>query len=312
MSSENSRTEMHRREFLKCASLGAAAVSASSAAKAAPPPTMRRDTSLPTVTLGDRQVTRLIAGYNPIGGYSHFNTYLSRHMREYFTVDRTVEFLAHCEALGINTWQLDLNEKTMTILDKRREQGTQMNFLCLHGNRPTDEPLKKVKEYGAFAVAHHGGVTDAKFRGGRAEEVHDYVKRVHDLGMLAGVSSHNPANVRQVAEEGWENDFFMTCFHHISRTKPEMEAEFGTAMIGEPFVEVDPVRMTEVIRQVDKPCLAFKILAAGRKCDNRGEVGRAFKWAFENIKPGDAVIVGMFPREEDQAKDNVEITRLYA
>ena len=48
-------------------------------------------------------------------------------------------------------------------------------------------------------MAHHGGVTDVKFAQGKAQEVHDYVKAVHDQGLLAGVSAHNPDNIERVA-----------------------------------------------------------------------------------------------------------------
>ena len=34
--------------------------------------------------------------------------------------------------------------------------------------------------------------------------------------------------------------------------------------MGEPYFEKDPERMCKMIRQVKKPCFAFKILAAGR------------------------------------------------
>ena len=38
------------------------------------------------------------------------------------------------------------------------------------------------------------------------------------------------------------------------------------------------------MRQTDKPCLAFKILAAGRLCDHQELVEQAFKQAFSEIK----------------------------
>jgi len=67
--------------------------------------------------------------------------------------------------------------------------------------------------------------------------------------------------------------------------------------------------MTEVIRQVEQPCLAFKILAAGRRCANQQMVREAFQFAFSNIKPTDGVIVGMYPRFFDEVNANSEYTR---
>jgi hypothetical protein len=70
--------------------------------------------------------------------------------------------------------------------------------------------------------------------------------------------------------------------------------------------------MTEVIRQVDQPCLGFKILAAGRMCSKAHKVEAAFKFAFEHLKLTDGVIVGMYPRFDDQIRLNAGYTRKFA
>lgn len=312
MDTNKTHRRVNRREFIGQAGLCTAAVAAASAAATAQAVPADAAALLPTIQLGPRTVTRLIAGYNPVGGYSHATTNLSAHMREYFTVERTVEFLQHCEAQGINTFQFDLCEKVQQALDILWQTDSKLNFLCLHAERPNAASLQQVVDYKAFAIAHHGGVTDSLFRAGKAVQVHDYVKKVHDLGVLAGVSAHNPDNIKRIADEGWENDFFMTCAHYVTRTRDDMQAELGQVTYGEPFVESDPPRMAAVVRQIDKPCLFFKILAAGRRCDSKNAVGQAFQWAFENIKPTDAVIVGMFPEFQDEVAINVEFTRMYA
>ena len=186
------------------------------------------------------------------------------------------------------------------------------NFICLHAERRNDPPFKKVLEdTKPIAIVHHGGVTDRLFRTGKAEKVHDYVKRVHDLGVLAGVSSHSPEVVKRIADEGWENDFFMTCFYYVTRPREEQKRKLGKVTVGEPFFESDPLEMTEVVRQVEKPCLGFKILAAGRLCWKKRTVERAFEFAFSRIKKTDAVIVGMFPKYYDGIADNVRCTKRY-
>ena len=70
--------------------------------------------------------------------------------------------------------------------------------------------------------------------------------------------------------------------------------------------------MCKVIRQVAKPCLGFKILAAGRKCGSTESVQAAFKFGYQNIKPTDVLIVGMFPKYKDQITENAEHTRRFA
>ena len=85
-----------------------------------------------------------------------------------------------------------------------------------------------------------------------------------------------------------------------------------TPQIGYSFFSSDPLAMTEVARQVDQPCLGFKILAAGRMCGKAHKVEAAFEFAFEHLKPTDGVIVGMYPRFDDQIGQNANHTRKFA
>jgi len=112
-----------------------------------------------------------------------------------------------------------------------------------------------------------------------------------------------------VADEGWEVDFFMTCFYFLTRKTAHKEVEVPTLNIDYPFFKDDPKVMTQVARQVRQPCLGFKILGAGRLCSNQQTVRSAFKFAFENLKPTDGVIVGMFPWAFDEVSANAQFTR---
>jgi hypothetical protein len=234
-------------------------------------------------------------------------------MREYFTPERIVEFLQRCERAGINAHQFSHPEGMIEIFRTLREGGSKMQFICLHSSGKNTMPIDDlVRELQPIAIVHHGGVTDRYFREGKSGEVHDFVKRVHDAGVLAGVSAHNPDCLRRIADEGWENDLFMTCFYYLTRPAEELAALSArtTLPVGPyAFVADDPLRMTEVVRQVNQPCLAFKILAAGRLCQDAKSVQQAFRFAFEHIKPTDGVIVGMYPRFKDEIRENAGYTR---
>ena len=64
----------------------------------------------------------------------------------------------------------------------------------------------------------------------------------------------------------------------------------------------------KTIRQTPKPCLAFKILGAARRCETQEMVQNAFNEAFENIKETDAVVVGVYPHREDHVALNAQYT----
>jgi hypothetical protein len=306
-----------RRRFLQQVSAGAAAAlsgplglsAGASDAEEVPPGAA----SLPTLALGPYRLTRLIAGSNPISGYSHSTRNLSEHMTEYFTHERIVAFVERCERMGLNAWQTGhgATERIARALLTLRERGSKIHWFCLASEGEGRPPLAEVVARKPIALVHHGGVTDRLFRAGQAERVHDFVKKAHDAGVLAGVSSHNPDHVAFIEEKGWENDFFMTCFYNVTRPAEEIRSRLGTVPLGEPFLESDRELMSAVVRQVKRPCLVFKILAAGHLCWDDASVASAFDYAFSHIKRGDGVIVGMYPRFTDEIAKNVELTLKY-
>jgi hypothetical protein len=303
-----------RREFLKGLSLGVAGTvlagskmcrggeaSAASAGPAGP---------VPTIKLGEHEVTRLVVGANPISGYSYLGEAMDREMREYFTRQKVLELLSNCERAGITTHQFHDPGLMTGIIRTLRERGSKLKFICLHSGGGIEQVVRDTRP---IAVVHHGGVTDSLFRQGKSQQVHDFVKRVHDAGVLAGVSAHNPDCVKRIADEGWEVDFFMTCFHNLTRSSEEAAKIPASDALpkGHGFYASDPMKMTEVARQVKQPCLGFKILAGGRKCDTGQAVQAAFKFAFERLKPIDGVIVGMYPRYKDQISENAALARQF-
>ena len=291
-----------RREFLvrvSAAAAGSLGVGSATAAQSTTVP-------MASIQLGPHRVSRLIVGWNPIDGHSHSTLDMALAMREWFTVNRTMALLEDCLSNGITTWQYDHTPKSVQTLRRLWEKGLDLKTICLHAERKGhDAPIKTViDETKPIGMVHHGGVTETKFRAGKSQEVRDYVKKVKDQGILAGVSTHCPDTIKRIVDEGWENDFFMCSFYYLTRQREEMQKQLGKVPVGEPFFESDPKEMTAVIRQVSKPCLAFKLLAAGRLAWNKRSVENAFAYAFANIKPTDAVIVGMFPRYSDQVREN--------
>jgi hypothetical protein len=106
----------------------------------------------------------------------------------------------------------------------------------------------------------------------------------------------------------------MCCVYERHRTREELLALLGHVPIPvkEVYLESDPPRMYAAMRAASVPCLAFKILAAGRLCDRQEWVEQAFESAFRQIKPNDAVIVGMYPEYEDQVTLNATYVRRFS
>ncbi|MBI2302696.1 MAG: hypothetical protein HYU66_27635 [Armatimonadetes bacterium] len=268
--------------------------------------------ALPQVTICGHTIPRMIIGCNQIGGWSHMCRNMTLAMTDWFTTERVTSYLQDCERAGLNVWLTYPDAKPMTALKTLWAQGSAIRPYFL-GTLNADGNLSRdILQYKPLWYVHHGNVTDDLFRAGQHEKVHDFVKQVHDqLGIPAGISAHNPDCIKYAEDHGWEADLYQCCLYYLTRPHQEVRAKLGGAPLGEIFLDTDRDTMLGVIRQVSKPCLAFKILAAGRLCDSDAQIEEAFQHALTGIKPGDAIIIGMWPKFKDELSQNVALLRKY-
>lgn len=266
--------------------------------------------TLPTVPFGEHQISRLIIGGNPLCGNSHYSDAMSKDMRTYYTPEQVVEVLQQCEAVGINAVQARGDyHRILYWLELARRAGNQMHWIAQTASEMHDlkTNIRVIAAFGAIGIYWHGSRTDNMWHEGRIDEVQDYLKCMRDSGVQVGLGSHQPEVFEYVEEKGWDIDFYMTCLYNLNRQKRESALVSGVEL-RESFYEEDPPRMIQVVQNTDKTCLVFKILAAGRLCEDQEQVRQAFQWTFDNIKAKDAVVVGMFPKYEDQIELNVQHT----
>jgi len=297
-----------RRDFLKrvgalpvALAAGQCAVDASAAPAEKP--------KLPQIQLGPHSISRLICGSNCFNGGSHLSTFVNMEMRSYYTPEQILKTLRRCEQVGINCWQAGVGNVEM--YKQFVDEGLKMHYIAIHAGDSAG--IDKLKQGGCIAIAHHGEVTDRLFKTGKLDDAQDYLKRVRDAGMLVGVSTHMPDVVDAIESKGWDLDYYMTCVYERHRTKEELKELLGYVPIPqrEVYLEEDPPRMHAVMRQTQRPCLAFKIVAAGRLSDRRQWVEGAFRQTYESIKPTDGVIVGIYDRYSDQPAENAAFVKRF-
>jgi hypothetical protein len=297
-----------RREFLHQAT-GLATCLGAGAATELP---ARADPLLPTIKLGPHAVTRLIIGGNPIYGYSHFNRLLSQHQTDWHTPERVLALLQRCEQAGLNCWQNSYAERTLQDLARYRDAGGSMHWLCL-GKPDWDQnpdAIDDAARHKPIGIAPHGALADRLHRAKRLDVLTGLLKRIRDRGVLVGLSAHNPALVELAEEKNWDVDYYMCSLYNRTRPPEELRKMLGEDLpLGEIYLPSDPLRMFKVVRAVRKPCLVYKVLAAGRRVGSAAEVRTCFKEALENIKPSDALIVGMYQQFGDQVGDNAALVR---
>jgi hypothetical protein len=275
-------------------------------------PTGKVEPLLPTIKLGPHEVTRLIIGGNPIYGHSHFNKLFSQHLIDWHTPERVASLLKRCEEAGLNTWQNSYAERTLEDLDRYRKAGGKMHWLCL-GKPDWDKNPERIDDAAKrkpIGISPHGALNERLFREKKLTTLTDLLKRIRDKGVLVGLSAHNPALIELAEEKGWDVDYYMCCLYYLTRPREEFQKVLGDNLpLGEIYLPTDPPRMFKVVRAVKKPCLVYKVLAAGRRVGGKAEVRECLKTALENIKPTDAMIVGMYQQFGDQVGENAAMVR---
>jgi hypothetical protein len=310
-----SQTDPNRRAFLQ----RAAGITAGLAVTAATPRDAQSAAAeekspaalLPTVALGPHRVTRLIIGGNPVYGHSHFNRLYSQHLIDYHTPERVVELLRACEAAGINTWQNSYDERTLADVEQVRGAGVHFQWLCL-GKPDWDrypERIEHAATYKPIGIAPHGALAERLHRQNKIPVLLDLLKRIRATGALVGLSAHNPALIELAEEQRWDVDYYMCCQYYLTRPREEFAKVLGEVPMGEVYLPSDRDRMLDVVRAARKPCLVYKVLAAGRADLSPAGVRTAFQHTLSHIKATDAMIVGMFQEFGDQVAMNAGLVR---
>jgi hypothetical protein len=265
---------------------------------------------LPTIPLHGCQITRLIIGGNPFRGYSHFSADLDREMQSYYTQENMVKALFDVERAGINCMLSRGDQIIFGAVRAYREQGGAMHWLCQTASEHPDfrENVREIAGLKPLAIYHHGTRTDAHWKAGQIDVVRDRLKVIRDTGAAVGLASHMPEVFDHVEQAGWDVDFYMGCLYNLSREDRESMLVSGKRS-EDRFVDSDREVMCRFIRTTERPCLAFKILASRRKCESQQMVRKAFQFAFDRIKPSDAVVVGMMQKDRNEAAADAEIVR---
>ena len=252
---------------------------------------------LPTVNFCGLKVTRLIIGANPFGGFSHQNGERDREMVAYHTPERIEETWRRASAAGINT--MITNNETPHVVDTLQdylEAGGPLQWIGQIANRRTQDMFQAVDravEIGAKALFFHGGIVDRLYAERDEQTLRSWVEHARRHSVPVGVAGHAPAVHDWVDTLGLV-DFHVVCFFNCGSLHSGK---------GDHFRLADAFAAVECIRRLQKPCIGYKIMGAGRI-----DATMAFEFAFENIKPGDVVNVGMHRGDKDNMVEENVVT----
>lgn len=253
---------------------------------------------LPTVDFCGLEVTRLILGANPFGGFSHQNPERDREMVAYYTPDRIRETWARAEAAGINT--MITNNETPHVIDTVQAYlagGGALQWIGQIASHQGDmfAAIDRAVAIGVKALYFHGGMVDDLYAARDEKTLRAWVEHARQHRIPVGVAGHAPETHFWVDSLNLV-DFHTVCFFNCGSLHNGK---------GDKFRLADAFAAVECIRRLRKPCIGYKIMAAGRI-----DPVMAFEFAFENIKPGDVVNVGMHRGDKDgMVEENAAIVR---
>jgi hypothetical protein len=263
-------------------------------------------------------VTRLALGDNPFNGHSYIHEIHSGdEMMDYYSAENCVRTLFEAQEQGINTYIALADPFVLRVIRQYRIQGGSMKIIFQsYPAIDLNVNLQMMMKCDPIAIYHQGGTADYMVESGQIDQLRDRINLIRDAGIPAGLGTHEPGTVLQAESEDWGADFYMTCLYNARKTQRGQQSGFITGKHKElVFYPDDRFLMFDVIRQVKKPCIAFKIFAGGQLFYGKTQdqipaiIEAAFRETFENIKPIDLACIGVFQKCKDELRENTDIVK---
>jgi len=300
-------SELSRRAFLKGSLLasaggalalhaGAGAAATAAEAHKLPP----AGDALPYGKIGKLNVSRMLLGGNLLTHYTHSRDlkYVYTLTAHYNTDDKIMETLALAEKHGINTVSMHNPPAPMAVLRKYRKQGGKIQWIICPtapiqaDMQPyTDQVKSLVEGDGCEAIYVWGVHADALAQQGKMDLLAKAVEIAKDFGVASGVGAHDLRVIEECEKAKVPADFYIKTFHHHKYPSgPKADQIRGPYNENPGYWCADPQKTIEVMSTVEKPWIAYKIMAAGAI-----PPADAFPYALDN--GADHILVGMFDFE---------------
>lgn len=247
----------------------------------------------PLGKIGNLEISRLICGGNLIAGFAHSRDliYVSKLLKTYFTEEKIWDTFRLCENCGINTAIVRTASDTIKVLNRYWKLGGNIQWLAQ--TYPKDDDVISNPQWavdsGASAVYIQGNIADRWLNDGRFDLFEKWFNHFQGKGLPVGVGAHELEVVKAMEEKGYPVDFYMKTLHpHNYWSYQEDEPKpLVVTNNRDNYWSRTPEETAAFMENVDKPWIAFKVLAAGALKPETG-----FKYAFE--KGADFACVGMF------------------
>lgn len=264
---------------------------------------------VPCGKIAGLEVSRLLLGGNLLTHFTHSRDlrYVYDLTAHYNTPEKIMETMALAERHGINTLVVHNPPQIMRTLKRyRRERGGRIQWIicptaeCRPGMDEYIQQVEDLVEGGAEAIYLWGVRADQLVSEGKLDLVKEAVTIAKGAGVPSGVGAHDLRVITECEKHGVGAEFYIKTFHHHDYpTGPRPEEIEGPTREVPGYWCSDPEETIEVMKDVEKPWIAFKVMAAGAIPPQN-----AFPYVVNN--GADHVLAGMFDFE---IAEDVQIAR---
>jgi hypothetical protein len=256
---------------------------------------------LPEGKIGNLTVSRMMLGCNLIGGWSHARDllYTDTLFKTYHSENKIIETLRLAEQAGINT-ALMVTQFYPTFNKYKEIYNGKIQSIC-QTMLPQEDFFSDINlaiKSGATALYIQGGEGDKYISAGKFDMIFKAIEYIKKQGFLAGMGAHSLETIKACEREGLPADFYVKTLHHDKYWSAHPEGNREEYSIIRTYSsdhnkyhdnmwDLFPSRTIEYMKNVSKPWIAFKVLAAGAIPPKDG-----FSYAFRN--GADFIAVGMF------------------
>ena len=240
------------------------------------------------ITIGGVPFSKVVCGTNALYGRSHFSEARDKEYSNRCDDKYIQRILARCMDFGVNAIETSANEGIQRIIGDLREQ-YETSFHLI-GNTRIDEtsPMKSHQEKLNFLIEHRATICiiHSQFvdRPRKTEEIRGldrWVQKIHEAGLMAGVSTHRISTVELCEERNYGIDVYLFPLNGAGFVYPGYD---GSETVAERI---------SLIQNTPKPFILMKTLGAGRIPPLEG-----LQFALENGKPSDIISLGLGSIEE--------------
>ena len=232
--------------------------------------------------------SKIICGTNAFYGHSHFSEARDIEYRARFDDQTITRTIRRSLDLGVNAVESCANERILSILSElRKEVSEPIHFV---GSTRMDETseMKSHERKLSFLIENradicvvHAQYVDRSRRADALEGLERFIDKIHETGLLAGISTHRIQTVEICEKRGFGIDTYLFPLNLSGFVYPGYK---GSETVQD---------RVDLIRGVSKPFILIKTLAAGRIPPEEG-----LSFVAENAKSDDLISLGFGTQDE--------------